>query len=96
MAASASSVPGSSSAGEHHVGAAVGERRAVLEQPGVVRLHALQLARQPGRERRRVGKAAEAGDAGQARRVVRQPLGLLVGDHLQPMLDRAQEAIGRA
>ena len=41
-----------------------------------------------------VGKAAEAGERRQLVGVLGQRLGLLVGDHLQAMLDGAQEAVG--
>ena len=41
-------------------------------------------------------KAAKAREAAQLGRVVRQPLGLFVGDHLQAMLDLAQDEIGGA
>ena len=81
-------------AGKHHVGAAARERGAVLEQANVVGLHALQLGGQAGREGGGVGKAAEAGEAQELVGVLGQRLGLLVGDHLQAMLDRAQEAVG--
>ncbi len=42
-----------------------------------------------------VGVAAELGEALQLRLVGRQALRLLVGDHLQAMLDPAQESVGR-
>ncbi len=45
-------------------------------------------------ERRGIGKTAEAGERGQLVGLGRQRLRLLVGDHLQAMLDGAQEAIG--
>ncbi len=81
-------------AGKHHVGAAARQLRAVLEQTNVVGLHAFQLGGQASGEGRRVGEAAEAGEPRELVGVVRQRLGLLVGDHLQAMLDAAQEAIG--
>ena len=43
----------------------------------------------------RFGKAEEAREALDALALGRQHLRLLVVDHLQPVLDRAQEAIGR-
>jgi hypothetical protein len=59
-----------------------------------VGLHALQLGCKAGGKERRVGKAAETGEAGKSLGVRRQGLRLLVGDHLQPVLDGTQEAIG--
>ena len=41
-----------------------------------------------------IGKAAETGDGRELAGIVGQRLGLLVGDHLQAVLDGAQEAIG--
>ena len=38
--------------------------------------------------------AAEVGEAGERRALDRQALGLLVGDHLQPVLEPAQEEVG--
>ena len=67
----------------------------MLEQPNVVALHALQLGGEAGGEGRCIGKAAEAGKTQQLAGVLGQRLRLLVGDHLQAMLDDAQEAIGR-
>ncbi len=60
-------------AGKDHVGAPAGQLRAVLEEAHVVRLHALQLGGEAGGERRRIGKAAEAGERGELVGVVRQP-----------------------
>ena len=45
---------------------------------------------------RGIGKAAEARQTGQGSRLVGQLLGLLVSDHLQAVLDPAQEHIGLA
>ena len=81
--------------GEDHVGAPTRQLRALLEEANVVRLHALQLGGEAGRERRRIGKSAEAGERGELVGVFRQPLRLLVAEHLQPVLDVAQEAVGR-
>ena len=81
-------------AGEHHVGAAAGELGRVLEQGGVVALHARQLGRQ---RRGKCGRIIEAGEFRHTLQIIgacRQRLRLLVGDHLQAMLDRAQEAVG--
>jgi hypothetical protein len=41
-----------------------------------------------------VGKAGKRCDPAQLFRLVRQSMGLLVPDHLQPVLDPAQEKIG--
>ena len=57
-------------------------------------LHALQLGGQCRGERIHIGKAAEAGDTGELVGIAGQGLRLLIGDHLQAMLDRAQETIG--
>src|SRR5436853_3859817 len=48
-----------------------------------------------------LGKSVTVGEAEKARKffkpvaVARQHVGLFVGDHLQPVLDRAQESVGR-
>ena len=57
-------------------------------------LHGLELRRQRGAERGRVGKAHEAGDMREALGGLGQRVGLLVLDHLQAVLEGAQEAIG--
>ena len=45
-------------------------------------------------ERVGIGKARELGDAVQLLRLGGNDMGLLVADHLQPVLDAAQEEIG--
>ena len=67
---------------------------AVLEQANVVGLHAFQLFGQPRGKAGGVGKAAEVGETGKFQRIVGQRLGLLVGQHLEAMLDAAQEPVG--
>ena len=59
-------------------------------------LHRLQSPRQLARERLDVRVAAEQGEAREPRRIVRDLVRLLVGHHLQPMLDAAQEDVGFA
>ena len=81
--------------GKDHIGAPTRQLRALLEEADIVRLHAFQLGSEAGSERRRVGKPAEAGECGELVGVLRQPLRLLVAEHLQPVLDVAQEAVGR-
>ena len=58
-------------------------------------LHLLQMPEQHLGEGVAVGEAEEAREAFDALALGRQRLRLLVVDHLQPVLDRAQEAIGR-
>ena len=79
---------------KHHVGAFAGQLGAVLEQANVVGLNSLQLPGEALREGGGIGKAAEAGEPQQLVGLLGQRLGLLVGDHLQAMLDGAQEAVG--
>ena len=81
-------------AGKHHVGAAARQLGAVLEQANVVALHAFQLGGQARGEGAASAKPQKRASAGELVGIVGQRLGLLVGDHLQAMLDRAQEAIG--
>ena len=57
-------------------------------------LHLAEMAEQRGGEGVAIGKADEAGETLELGAFGRQRLGLLVVDHLQPVLDRAQEAIG--
>ncbi|CEG08439.1 hypothetical protein BN961_01854 [Afipia felis] len=57
-------------------------------------LHAIEVAQQVGGERRTVGIAEKPRKALDALPVGGQCVGLLVGDHLDAMLDAAQEFIG--
>jgi len=70
-------------------------RRRILEQARVVALHLAQMVEQGGGERVASGKAEEAGKAIERVAFSGQRVGLLVGNHLQPMLGNAQETIGR-
>ena len=63
----------------------------MLEQQRVVVRDPLHVARQKSFEIRLPREAAKAREAAQRDGVVRQALRLLVGDHLQAMLDFAQE-----
>ena len=58
-------------------------------------LHLAQVLEQLLRERVAILEAGKAREALQAFAVRRQRVGLLVGHHLQAVLDRAQEPIGR-
>ena len=81
-------------AGEHQAARLGAERRRVLEQARVVPLDPAQMIGHRRRERLEPGVAAEGGEARQRVGLERQALGLLVVDHLQAMLDAAQERIG--
>ena len=59
-------------------------------------LHGAQMVDQGGRERVPIRKAREAGKKLEPRPIGRQGVGLLIGDHLQPVFHRAQEAISGA
>ena len=80
-------------AGEDQVAAGAGEARRLLEQPRIVALDAAQRAQHLLLERARIGVAEEGRYSGEARLVLGQAVGLLVGHHLQPVLDPAQEAV---
>ena len=69
------------------------ELRRVLEQPRVMALDPLQMAGQLAGETLEPRVAAEFGEARQRRGLERQALRLLVGDHLQAMLEPAQEDV---
>jgi len=68
--------------------------RHVLEYLGVARAHPFQMEQQGGGELGGVGIVHEDGEAFQILGSLGQDVGLPVGDHLQPMLDGAQEAVG--
>ena len=80
-------------AGEDEIADRGAERRRVLEQPGVVMLDPGQMAGHVLHETVEPRVAAELGEAGERRLLERQPLGLLVLNHLQPVLDPAQEHV---
>ena len=71
-----------------------GARRRVLEQARIVALHRAEVAEQRRREGVAIGIAHEAGECRKLLRRRGQRMGLLVGDHLQAMLDGAQERVG--
>ena len=68
--------------------------RRVLEQPDIVPLHLAQMAEQRLGECVAILEAGKAREALEAVAVGRQRMGLVVGDHLQAVLDRAQKQIG--
>ena len=97
MAVSLSSVSRSSASGGKASARALRlRRRRAFEQRRVVALHVAQMAEQRLGEGVAVGKAEKAREPLEPLAVARQRVGLLVGHHLQPVLDRAQEPIGRA
>ncbi len=73
-----------------------GRRRGslVLEQLAVVPLDATQVPEQHVGERVPTGKAEEPGEPLDGLGLFGKRVGLLIGDHLQPMLDAAQELVG--
>ena len=81
-------------AGEDQVARLGAERRRVLEQARVMFLDAAQMTRHLGREPVEARIAAEFGEARERAGFERQALRLLVGDHLQAVLDAAQERVG--
>ena len=81
-------------AGEDQIAARAGQTRRLLEKAGIVAFDAAQPLEQGVLERGRIDVAQEGGDRGHARFVGRHAVGLAVVDHLQAMLDPAQEAIG--
>ena len=95
MPARVSSVSGSSlDAGEDQV-AAAGRGRRFLEQRGVMALHdGHEPPRTSASNASAPSIAHERGDARELAFALGQDLGLLVVHHLQPVLDRAQEAVG--
>ena len=81
-------------AGKHHVDPSARELGAVLEQGRVVALHRLQAGDERSGEGCHVRVAAEPRKAGKPLWIVGHLVRLLVGDHLQPVLDAAQEDVG--
>ena len=68
-------------------------RRRMLEQLGIVVLHRAELRHQRGRKCVAPLIAEKAGKMLHTAAVGRQRMGLLIGDHLQAVLDFAKKAI---
>ena len=68
-------------------------RRGVLEQRRIMPLHVAQVGEQSSGEGVAAGEAEKTRKAFEPRAIARQRVGLLVGDHLQPVLDRAQKPV---
>ena len=83
-------------AGEDERAFGGGERGRAFEQLGVMALHGAQDRQRARLERRLVREAHEAGDIGALGGILGQAMGLLVGDHLDAVLQRAQIDIGLA
>ena len=83
-------------AGEDEIAGGGAEGRGVLEQARIMALDSRQMVGQVLGEGLEPRVAAELGEARELRALERQPLRLLVGDHLQAVLDAAQEEIGLA
>ncbi len=81
-------------AGEDQVATRAGKARRLFEQAGIVALDAAQALEQRLLERRGVRVSEEGGDGGDACFIVRHAVRLLVVDHLQAVLDPAQESVG--
>ena len=75
------------------LGSCLGQRRQLFEQRAVMALDLGKLPDQGVGERICIGKAGQRGHPAQFVRLVRQRVGLLIADHLQPVLDPAQEEI---
>ncbi len=80
---------------ENHVCARRRQLRHILEQARIVPLDLSQCADELAREVVEPAIAREAREGLELARVLRQLMGLLVGDHLQPVLDASQIEIGR-
>ena len=83
-------------AGEDEIAGRSAQRRRILEQPRIVALDPRQVAGQVLGEGFEPPIAAEFGEARERRALEGQALRLLVGDHLQPVLDAAQKEVGLA
>ena len=81
-------------AGEHQIAAGGAQRFALGEELGIIALHGSQRGAVVGLEARAVGIAHQPADDGDALGGVGHHMGLLVAQHLQPVLDRAQEPVG--
>ncbi len=81
-------------AGEHEVAGAVAELGRVLEEQPVMVRHQTAAALELRRERPRRGVAAEAGEALQRLLARGDRVRLRVVEHLQAVLDAAQESVG--
>jgi len=79
--------------GEHQAARRGGERRFAFEELRIMLLHAAQMAQQLLLERHRVRVAHEARDVIEAVGRFGQAVGLAIVDHLQPVLELAQNAI---
>src|SRR5271166_4203289 len=78
--------------GEDEV-AGTGKARSLLEELGIVPLYRGEVAEQIGDKRIRLRIAEKDPDSGDPRAVRRKHMRLRVLDHLQPVLETAQEAI---
>ncbi len=65
------------------------------EQPAVVSLHAIEMTQQVFGEGRAAVISEKPREPLHRLDIFRQGVGLLVGDHLQPVLDPPQERVGR-
>ncbi len=81
-------------AGEDEIAARTGQARRLLEQAGIVALDRTQALQQRSFEVGEAGVAQKDGEGLGAGRVLRHAVGLPVVDHLQAMLDAAQEGVG--
>ena len=78
---------------QHDARSGLGQRRQLFEQRAVMALDLGKLRDQSVGESIGIGKAGQRGHPAQFVRLVRQRVGLLIADHLQPVLDPAQEEI---
>ena len=83
-------------ASEDEIAGRSAQCRRILEEPGIVAFDPRQVAGQVLREGFEPPIAAEFGEARERRALEGQALRLLVGDHLQPVLDAAQKEVGLA
>jgi hypothetical protein len=79
---------------EHQIARAAQGRR-FFEEVRIVLLDARQMAEELRRERGRIGITEERCQCCELRAFLGQGMGLLIGDHLQAVLDAAQEVVGR-
>ena len=68
--------------------------RDTLEHLGIVRAYAAEMPSSDGCERVGIRIAHEGRETRELGRAFRERVGLPIGDHLQPVLDRAQEDVG--
>src|SRR5208337_5586318 len=81
---------------ENEIARGAAQRRRLLEQTRIVPLDARQMEGQLFDESLEPRIAAKLGEPRELGPLEGKPLRLLVGDHLQPVLDAAQEDIGSA